>query len=314
MVVSVLRQLRKKGILGINARNANYIFPYNQRKFFPRADSKLRSKRLAQQGGIPVPELYGTVDSARDVGLVERLLQEHGDMVIKPEHGSGGEGILLLSHTSEGMISPSGVRYNTELLRSHLSDVSAGLYSLGGQADRALLEYKVVFDPVFDHLTYKGVPDIRTIVFQGVPVCAMMRLPTRRSDGKANIHQGAIGVGVCLLTGKTLDGVDGAKRITHHPDTGAPLAGNQIPYWGAILDIATRCFELFQLGYMGIDLVLDEQFGPMLLEVNVRPGLAIQIANDRGLVPRLQRVEMSLERLRTREQRLSFVEELVDLF
>ena len=40
-----------------------------------------------------------------------------------------------------------------------------------------------------------------------------------------------------------------------------------------------------------IDLVLDENEGPLLLELNARPGLAIQMANGKGLVPRLRHIE-----------------------
>jgi hypothetical protein len=45
------------------------------------------------------------------------------------------------------------------------------------------------------------------------------------------------------------------------------------------------------LGYMGTDMVLDKEEGPMVLELNARPGLAIQIANGAGLLPRLQHIE-----------------------
>jgi len=37
------------------------------------------------------------------------------------------------------------------------------------------------------------------------------------------------------------------------------------------------------LGYMGIDFVIDERYGPQILEVNVRPGLEIQNINGAGL-------------------------------
>jgi len=41
------------------------------------------------------------------------------------------------------------------------------------------------------------------------------------------------------------------------------------------------------LGYLGVDIVLDKAYGPMLLELNARPGLAIQVANQAGLRQRL---------------------------
>jgi glutathione synthase/RimK-type ligase-like ATP-grasp enzyme len=49
------------------------------------------------------------------------------------------------------------------------------------------------------------------------------------------------------------------------------------------------------LGYLGVDLMIDEDKGPLMLEVNARPGLAIQLANGIGL---LHRLEPILERRR----------------
>jgi D-alanine-D-alanine ligase-like ATP-grasp enzyme len=37
------------------------------------------------------------------------------------------------------------------------------------------------------------------------------------------------------------------------------------------------------MDYLGVDVVLDAQRGPVILEVNVRPGLAVQLANRMGL-------------------------------
>jgi len=132
------------------------------------------------------------------------------------------------------------------------------------------------------------VPDIRVIVFRGFPIMAMVRLPTRGSRGKANLHQGAVGAGIDLATGITLDGVITTEVVTHHPDTTNAIAGLQVPEWDTILDIAARCYELTGLGYIGVDVVLDRDLGPLVLELNARPGLAIQIANRQGLLRRLR--------------------------
>jgi alpha-L-glutamate ligase-like protein len=292
----IAKKLRERGILGINGRNANYISRYNQRKDFPKADSKLISKALAIKGNLPVPKLYGVISKAQEVSRIYELAKEYGDVVVKPERGSGGEGILLLRYNADGELeTPSGAVIDREVLRLHINDICSGLFSLGGQPDQVVLEYKVLFDNVFDHVTYKGVPDIRVICLKGVPVFAMLRLPTKQSGGKANLHQGAIGVGVDLATGITQDGVSKTSRVTTHPDTGQALSGIQIPQWQEILRIASKAYDLFSLGYMGIDLVLDKNLGPLILEVNVRPGLSIQLANNRGILPRLKFVEAALK-------------------
>jgi alpha-L-glutamate ligase-like protein len=119
----------------------------------------------------------------------------------------------------------------------------------------------------------------------------MSRLPTRRSHGKANLHQGAIGVGIDLGSGVTMGGVSGNSAVSNHPDTGAEIAGFNVPGWDQILDMSARCYEAVHLGYLGVDIVLDRDLGPLILELNARPGLNIQIANRRGLKHRLTAVD-----------------------
>lgn len=162
--------------------------------------------------------------------------------------------------------------------------------------DKAMIEYKINFDPIFKEISFQGVPDIRIIVFKGIPVMSMLRLPTKMSDGKANLHQGAIGVGVDIANGKTSRAVWKNRVIAHHPDTAAPLSSIEIPHWDEILLNAAQAREIVGLDYLGVDIVLDQDLGPLILEFNARPGLAIQAVNGCGLSPRLEKV-MSIKKL-----------------
>lgn len=192
------------GFLGMNKRNADFILPYNPRKNFPLVDDKLRTKELALAAGIAVPELYAVIEIEHQVDMLTRMLAPYDEFVIKPAHGSGGEGIMVVSGKVNGRYRrSSGILADEDDLKHHISNILSGMYSLGGLPDCALVEYRVDFDPIFDGVSYQGVPDIRTIVFRGVPVLAMLRLPTRSSDGRANLHQGAVGAGVDLATGAT---------------------------------------------------------------------------------------------------------------
>ena len=176
-------------------------------------------------------------------------------------------------------------------LQYHISNIVGGQYSLSGNRDKALIEYCVRFDPVFAEVSYQGVPDIRVIVYRGYPVMAMVRLPTRASDGKANLHQGAVGAGIDMSTGVTLKGVLEDEIVEEHPDPGALVAGLQIPQWGFILETSAKGYEVTGLGYLGVDMVIDHDLGPLILEMNARPGLNIQIANGTGLANRVARIE-----------------------
>src|SRR5271157_711026 len=146
----MINRLKEKGILAINRRNADYTFGYNPRRLYPLVDDKLRTKELAQAGGIAVPELYGVVEVAGQVrGLTEQL-KRYKDFVIKPAHGSGGQGILVISERLNGNFRrQDGLVITLDELNHHIFNVLSGLYSLGGQADAAMIEYRVMFDPIF---------------------------------------------------------------------------------------------------------------------------------------------------------------------
>lgn len=286
------RRLREQGVLGINRRNADFIMRYNDRRLYPLVDDKLKTKQLAMNAGIAVPELYGVVSNQHDAVRLHQLLKGRESFVVKPAHGSGGDGIMVIAGRRRDYYrTVNGTPVPHAELVHHVSNTLSGQYSLGGNPDKAIIEYCVRFDPVFDALSFEGVPDIRIIVFRGVPVMAMVRFPTRMSNGKANLHQGAIGAGVDLISGKTMRGVVHNQIIDEHPDTGVPIMGLHIPGWANILRLASRCFELTGLGYLGVDIVIDRNKGPLILELNARPGLNIQLANFCGLAHRLAMVE-----------------------
>ena len=91
--------------------------------------------------------------------------------------------------------------------------------------------------------------------------------------------------------GETLNGVLQNEIVDDHPDTGALIAGLKIPQWDFILESAARGYEVSGLGYLGVDMVIDRDRGPLMLEMNARPGLNIQIANGVGLSTRIKRID-----------------------
>ena len=308
------RRLRELGILGLNQRNADFILMYNPRKNFPLVDDKRRTKELAIASGISVPELYAVVEIEHQIDWLPELLGAHEEFVVKPAHGSGGEGILVITGKVNGRYRKSnGGLAGEDELGYHISNILSGMYSLGGLPDCALIEYRVDFDPVFDEVSYQGVPDIRTVVFRGVPVQAMIRLPTRMSDGKANLHQGAVGVGIDLATGVTFGGIWHEAIIDHHPDTGGRIEGLKIPHWDQVLALTARCYDLVGLGYIGVDIVLDRTLGPLMLEINARPGLSIQLANKQGILPCLSSLGAMAEIPDSVEARIGLAKSLARL-
>ena len=176
--------------------------------------------------------------------------------------------------------------------KRHITNIIDGSYSLSGVPDIAFFEERLKLLKLFKPYAFKGIPDIRIIVYNKVPVMAMLRLPTRESDGKANLQQGAVGVGMDMASGVTTTAVFRKNTIIEYlPGTRLVLSGIRIPYWKTILSLAVRAQELSGLGFLGADIAIDRDRGPVFLELNARPGLSIQIANLDGLLGRLQRVE-----------------------
>ena len=291
-MLKTLRDLRRRGIIGLNARNARYILPSNSRRNYPAVDDKLRTKEIAKAAGLSVPNLYDVIRTNHEIKDLGARLAGLEDFVIKPAQGSGGDGILvILTRYGDRFRLASGDIMTLDELQYHVHTILAGVYSLGGQPDKALIEYRVKFDPLFEKITFQGVPDVRIIAYLGVPAMAMVRLPTRQSRGRANLHQGAIGAGIDVGTGTTLSAVWNSRVVTEHPDTGNPVSGLTLPHWEDMLMLAAKSQQLTKLCYQGIDIVLDKDLGPLILELNARPGLAIQIANQAGLKPRFDIIE-----------------------
>ncbi len=285
--------LRRAGVLGVNARNGRYIAVHNERRFYPIVDDKIRCKTALREHGIPVPALLDVVRTQYEAARLARRIEPLEEFALKPANGSRGDGIIVVGSRRNGLwVSPSGSSYySLEDLQFHVSGILNGMYSLGGQPDTAFFEGLVHTDPRLRALAPEGVPDIRIIVYKGVPVMAMMRLPTRRSGGRANLHHGAIGAGIDLATGRTLRAVMDDRLVDTHPDTGERVDGFEIPSWRDLLTLASSCYAAVSLGYFGADIVLDRRHGPLVLELNVRPGLSIQIANQCGLERRLNAVD-----------------------
>lgn len=303
----VASKLRAAGVLGLNERNADFIMRLNPRRLYPGVDDKAITKDLALDAGMAVPDLYGVIRNQGEVRLFTEIVDRHESFVVKPAQGSGGDGILVVTGRSQRKRNSfrlaSGMLMSDAEIQHHISNIVSGQYSLSGNPDKALIEYCVKFDPTFSEVSYQGVPDIRVIVYRGYPAMAMVRLPTRASDGKANLHQGAVGAGVCMSSGETLTGVLDNLVVDEHPDTGALIAGLLIPQWNFILESSARGFEVTGLGYLGVDMVIDRDKGPLILEMNARPGLNIQIANCAGIATRVARIEEIAEDKATPQER-----------
>lgn len=279
------------GPLGMNARNFLYIRRYNSLASKKIADNKLRTKRLLLSNKIPTTRLIKAFNTRDAVRTFDWKLPENG-FVVKPARGYGGEGILVFSRWKDSRgRTISGKRYNIEQLESHIFDIFEGVYSLQDLPDKAYIEERVMPHKFFKKIVPIGLPDIRIILFKSIPIMAMLRIPTSESKGTANLHLGAIGVGIDIRTGITQHAVLHGKEIKKIPGTNLKIRGIKIPNWDEILLMAAKTQLLSELGYAGIDIVFDAKKGAIVLEINARPGLEIQKVNLDSLRLRMEKVE-----------------------
>lgn len=298
-------------VLGLNRRNSHYIFSLNPLELLPMVDEKVVTKGYLLQHQIPHPETYGVIGSRAHIKDIAAITRGRDAFVVKPSRGSGGGGIVVFEQPNPGTFArPNDDIWPLPMLERHVDEILSGVFSLDERSDEALFEYRIVLDQRLLPLSPTGIPDIRFLVVQGVPILAMLRLPTKKSGGRANLHAGGIGVGVDLNHGRTRRGFLRNFHIRRHPDTNVGLIGVALPYWQEMLVIAARCYNAVPLGYLGVDLVIDDIHGPMVLELNARPGLQIQLANEVGLRPFLEAVQARNPAALSPEARIAIGQEI----
>lgn len=268
-------------VLGLNARNA-HIGEHNPSAAVRLVNDKEATKQRLREIGAPTSETLALIRDVRQLRQVD-LATWPDAWALKPNQGLGGNGILIVTGRQDGVWRrPSGAPVTERDVRRQVRMILDGEFSGRGR-DAALLEPLVVAHPDVARLGYAGLPDIRVICVGDQPRLAMARLPTADSGGRANLHQRAIGAAVDLATGELTQARRGPQPVTEHPDTGERLVGAKIPFWPEILEAASRCADATGLRYLGVDVVVDADRGPLVLEVNARPGLQIQNVTGQGL-------------------------------
>lgn len=284
----------QRRILGMNSRNLEYIRPHNLLEAKKLADNKLLSKRILKKNELPVPGLLARIKNLTDLENFD-WQSLPPTFALKPNRGFGGEGILIVygkkKNHADIWIKADGSLVMIDDLKSHIRNILDGSFSLSNTPDIAFFEERLQLLKLFKPYAFKGIPDIRVIVFNKVPVMAMLRLPTKESGGKANLQQGAIGVGIDMASGITTTAIQGKNKfIEQVSGTRLTLSGIKIPHWKDVLTLAVQAQVISGLGFLGADIAIDKERGPVILELNARPGLSIQLANRAGLKERMERV------------------------
>lgn len=263
-------------VLGINARNRHWVAKHNSPQALKQATDKLATKRHLCDNAIPTPDTIAFFQRPPTIEALKNKLEGLNEFVIKPNQGSQGKGIIVIKEKGpDCYYSVGGKVWTIAAIHKHIHDIICGRFS-SDKADIAYLEPRVEQNASITSLAPSGLADIRVIVLEQKILCAMLRLPTQQSDGKANLHQGAIGASLNLEDGTITRAKLKRHAISFHPDSNIDLIGFTVPHWERVIDIAEHCARTNVLGYMGIDICIDAELGPLVLEINGRPGLEIQ--------------------------------------
>jgi len=289
------RQARERldQVFGMNRRNVELVYAHNERRHYPLADDKIVCKELLQAIGVPVAPTIAVGRGLFEVDAILDLLRERENFVVKPASGSGGDGIVVVGQrTATGWRTPKGREIAVHEMRQHLANITFGCFSKELE-DRILIEARIEPHALYQAFWSDGVCDLRLIVLRGRPILSMVRVPTHRSGGRANLHQGGIGVAVDIREGVTYRAISRGIAVEIHPESGEPLIGRHLPDWPRCVEIALAAASAVPLGYLGVDICVDHRWGPVILEINARPGLEIQNICDQPLGEALRREGLS---------------------
>lgn len=281
-------------VLGMNRRNA-LIQRYNSREAIKGVNQKFETKQRLAEAGVPVPQTLALIGDETQLATFD-LATLPDAFAVKPNRGRRGEGVILVDgRVKGGWRQLNGEVLTPAALTQHVRRILAGELSLeGSNSDAALFEPLIRTHPDFARMVPYGLPDIRIICLGDIPLMAMTRLPTIESRGRANLHQGAVGAAIGFADGTIFRAVHGQDEVDEHPSTHARLVGQQIPMWAEVVEAARRCSGALDLGYVGVDLVIDATAGVQVLECNAYPGLEIQNINAAGLGGRVVQAQRVL--------------------
>ena len=278
-------------LLWQNARNLNYIKEYNTKFARRLADSKLKTKEFLMANSIAIPATIATLDDHEQ--LSANIFKDlNPPFVVKPNGGFWGKWILVFTEISSdwNYITNDNQSFSEKELLLHFSNILDWFYSLSWNRDKVLIEKKIELDEEIELLWTFWLPDIRIITFNMVPVMAMLRVPTKQSKWKANLHAGACGVWIDIWTWKLTYITSNGKTIKSIPGVW-DVRWLRLPNWDTALALAVKVQQVTKIWYVGCDIVLDRMDWPLILEINIRPGLEVQVANMAPLKDRLEKVE-----------------------
>lgn len=202
---------------------------------------------------------------------VFQLVRQKGDLALKPNEGSHGEGFCHLAWTGSEFLM-NGQPVTPDDIKPIIEDPD----------NQYIVTEYVAMHRDMKELYPGSVNTVRIVIYKldgRTPRIgnSYLRIGTSKTGGVDNVAAGGLVAKVDIATGryydaKRLDGVNQGNLVDCpvHPDTGKLIEGI-LPHWElakqTVLDIAS---ELPQLEYLGFDVALTED-GVRVIEINRFP-------------------------------------------
>ncbi len=248
--------LKNYGILWQNARN-KYILDYNDDNAKTLADSKIKTKEFLSKKWIKISESLHIIKNFEELKNFDFYALPL-PFVIKPNAWYWGKGIIIIDKfESWFFISNDNNKYTITDLQKHSEEILSWFYSLSWNRDKVIFERKIVLHHLIGLLWKYWLPDIRAIVFNMVPVMAMLRVTTANSKWKANLHVWACWVWIDIRTWKLTNINQFWKNIKSIPWIW-DVRNIELPFWEDILFLASNIQKITNIWYIWCDIVLDD--------------------------------------------------------
>ncbi len=229
-------------------------------------DDKLAFFLLMRQFGVPTPEVVGVVIRGRvhRLGDAEQRpllawlpawLAERGSLVVRPNRGTGGQGVLVLEAGDGAGCVVNGTATSWDLLEQRFaSSVDHVITEFVEQASYA----RDVFPPSTNTIRILTMQDAAGRPFVAV---AVHRFGTPGSAPADNFMKGGLSVPIDPETGVLGTGVQRFRLQRHqvHPETGVQLTGTVVPRWARMRDgILAAAAQAAFLPFIGWDVIPTE--------------------------------------------------------
>ena len=212
--------------------------------------------------------------------LIRRLSASPRNHIVKPEDGDSGEDLFLLEARGGHLVRRHGRETTSFDIGSLLRQSGYGR----GRGRMTLIEEQLEQGPFWQRLFPETANTIRLLTLRtpGEPAPfiarAVQRIGTSDTVPTDNWSGGGISVAIDPVSGALGEGRLHLSRsnqpvtapsLTHHPDSGAEIAGAVLPGWDRIQDTVLRAAASIPFNRMaGWDVLVAPDGTPVIIEAN----------------------------------------------